>query len=62
MNNFSINLQTIAGFPVFQTVIEANYISKKGEEVLVSSFTSDEEKALINLSKDPNIAQRVKLL
>ncbi|KAJ3113955.1 MCM DNA helicase complex subunit [Phlyctochytrium bullatum] len=58
-NVYDTNLNVKHGFPVFSTVIEANYISKK--EDLFSSFrlTEDDLKAIRNLSRDDRIRQRI---
>jgi DNA replication licensing factor MCM2 len=58
-NNFDASLNTQHGFPVFATVIEANYISKK--EDLFASFrlTEDDEKQIRELAKDERIADKV---
>lgn len=53
-----MNLHSLTGFPVFQTVLEANHILKRGEQG-VSGLTKEEEKELLELAKDPNIGQRV---
>ncbi|KAI8832722.1 MCM2/3/5 family-domain-containing protein [Chytridium lagenaria] len=58
-NIFDSHLNVKHGFPVFATVIEANYISKK--EDLFSSFrlTEDDFKAIRALARDDRIRQRI---
>ncbi|CAG8641520.1 4084_t:CDS:10, partial [Ambispora gerdemannii] len=58
-NNYDASLNTKSGFPVFATVIEANYISKK--EDLYSGFrlTEDDKKTIQELAHDKNVAKRI---
>jgi DNA replicative helicase MCM subunit Mcm2 (Cdc46/Mcm family) len=50
------------GFPVFATVVEANYVEKK-QDLFAAYKLTDEDKADIQrLSKDPRIGQRVQIL
>jgi len=58
-NNFDASLSTKNGFPVFATIIEANYISKK--EDLFASFrlTEDDQRQILALAKDKRIGKRI---
>eukprot|EP01132_Coremiostelium_polycephalum_P001305 gene1305-1647_t len=58
-HNFDARLNHQHGFPVFATIIEANYVNKK--EDLLSSFvmTEEDEKEIRRLSKDENIGQKI---
>ncbi|CAO3660804.1 unnamed protein product [Umbelopsis vinacea] len=58
-NNFDASLSNKNGFPVFATIIEANYISKK--EDLFASFrlTEDDQRQIVALSKDKRIGKRI---
>ncbi len=58
-NNFNAALNSKNGFPVFATVIEANYISRK--EDLFASFrlTDEDEKLIQRMSQDERIGQKV---
>jgi len=52
-------LNTKNGFPVFATVVEANYVTKK-QDLFAAYKLTDEDKAEIEkLSKDPRIGERV---
>jgi len=52
-------LNTKNGFPVFATVVEANYVTKK-HDLFAAYKPTDEDKAEIEkLSKDPRIGERV---
>ncbi|CAG8645726.1 5426_t:CDS:10, partial [Acaulospora colombiana] len=58
-NNFDASLNTKNGFPVFSTVIEANYISRNSNPSLALTLTEADEKEIRSLSKDPRISKRV---
>jgi len=52
-------LNTKNGFPVFTTVVEANYATKK-QDLFAAYKLTDEDKAEIGkLSKDTRIGERV---
>jgi hypothetical protein len=44
---------------VFATVIQANYITKKDDKLAVSALTDEDIKAIVQLSKDERIGERV---
>lgn len=50
------------GFPVFATVILANHIVRKDERVAVAELTDEDVKAIVALSKDERIGERVSTL
>ena len=58
-NNYDGSLNMSNGFPVFATVIQANYITKKDDKLAVSSLTDEDIKAIVQLSKDERIGERV---
>lgn len=59
-NSYDGSLNIANGFPVFSTVITANYIQKKDNWTSVSSsLTEDELKEIVRLSKDVNISKRI---
>ncbi|KAI9922245.1 hypothetical protein PsorP6_001688 [Peronosclerospora sorghi] len=47
------------GFPFFRTVIEANHIERRADVLGCQLLTADEEKQILRLSKQPDIAQRL---
>lgn len=47
------------GFPVFATVIIANYIVVKDCKHIVESLTDEDVANIIKLSKDPQIGERI---
>ena len=61
-NNYDGSLNTANGFPVFATVILANHIAKKDDKMAVAALTDEDMRAVLQLSKDEQIAERVRLL
>ena len=61
-NNYDGALNTANGFPVFATVIQANHIAKKDDKMATASLTDDDIRAIIQLSKDQRIGERVGIL
>lgn len=59
VNNFDSALNTKNGFPVFATVVEANYVSKKQDLFSALRLTDEDKSDIEKLSKDPRIGQRV---
>ena len=59
LNNFSYALNTTNGFPVFATVIEANYINKREDQFAAFRLTEDDQRAIRRLGEDPNIGKRI---
>ncbi|XP_033116539.1 DNA replication licensing factor mcm2-like [Anneissia japonica] len=58
-NNYDGSLNTANGFPVFATVILVNYICKRDDKMIVGALTDEDVKAIIALSKDERIAERI---
>ncbi|CAB3233278.1 unnamed protein product [Arctia plantaginis] len=58
-NNYDGSLNTEQGFPVFATVIIANYIVVKDCKHIVESLTDEDIASIVKLSKDPRIAERI---
>lgn len=59
VNNFDSALNTKNGFPVFATVVEANYVTKKQDLFSALRLTDEDKSDIEKLSKDPRIGQRV---
>lgn len=59
-NNYDGSLNMANGFPVFATVILANHIARKDEGVAVAELTDEDIKAIMALSKDERIGERVR--
>ncbi|ESO84409.1 hypothetical protein LOTGIDRAFT_168864 [Lottia gigantea] len=58
-NNYDGSLNMSNGFPVFATVIQSNYITKKDDKMAAASLTDEDIKAVIALSKDERIGEKV---
>ncbi|KAJ3095704.1 MCM DNA helicase complex subunit, partial [Phlyctochytrium planicorne] len=58
-NIYDASLNVQHGFPVFATVLEANYIGKKDDQYSTFRLTEDDMKALRTLSRDERIRQRI---
>ena len=59
-NNYDGSLNTANGFPVFATLIQANYITKKDDKLAAGALTDDDIKAIVALSRDERIGERVR--
>eukprot|EP00743_Colponemidia_sp_Colp-15_P001012 GILK01001118.1.p1 GENE.GILK01001118.1~~GILK01001118.1.p1 ORF type:complete len:891 (+),score=144.69 GILK01001118.1:49-2721(+) len=57
-NRFDASLNVKHGFPVFSTVIEANYVRRKGDMEL-TELTDEEKREIREMAQDPRIAERV---
>lgn len=58
-HNFDASLNTRQGFPVFATVIEANYVQRRQDARASLLLTEEDKKKILELSRDPTIADRV---
>uniref|UniRef100_A0A8C9REI9 DNA replication licensing factor MCM2 n=1 Tax=Scleropages formosus TaxID=113540 RepID=A0A8C9REI9_SCLFO len=58
-NNYDGSLNVASGFPVFATVIMANHVARKDEGVAVAELTDEDVKAIVALSKDERIGERI---
>ena len=59
MNTYDIRMNAMQGFPVFSTVIEANFL-QKGETMMAKHLLTEEDKRSIReLARDPRIGERI---
>ncbi|KAG0038931.1 MCM DNA helicase complex subunit [Podila clonocystis] len=58
-NNFDVTLNSANGFPVFATILEANYVNKKQDVFASFKLTEEDRKEILRLSKDENIGKRI---
>jgi len=58
-NNFDGSLNTQNGFPVFSTVIEANFVTKQEDKMCFNALTDEDVREIIKLSKDERIGERI---
>ena len=61
-NNFDVSLNSANGFPVFATILEANYVNKKRDVFASFRLTEEDHKEILRLAKDENIGKRVSFL
>lgn len=53
-------MNTKNGFPVFATVVEANYVAKKQDLFSAYKLTQEDKEEIEKLAKDPRIGERVR--
>merc|ERR1719187_3069463 len=58
-NNYDGSLNIHQGFPVFATVVMANHVVRKDDADATKSMTDDDVKAILALSKDERIGERI---
>ncbi|KAF2267390.1 MCM-domain-containing protein [Lojkania enalia] len=58
-NNYDAALNNKNGFPVFATILEANYIVKSHDQLAGFRLTEEDEREIRNLSKDPKIIDKI---
>eukprot|EP01147_Barroeca_monosierra_P002807 gene2807-5650_t len=58
-NNFDKSLNAKHGFPVFSTVIEANYIEKKADKLSTDDLSDEDIKFIRKLAEDDNIGAKL---
>jgi DNA replication licensing factor MCM2 len=58
-HNFDAALNMKNGFPVFSTVVEANYISKKADAFAAYKLTDEDKEEIRRLSQDPKIGEKI---
>ncbi|CAL8466756.1 g6292 [Coccomyxa elongata] len=58
-NSFDVGLNIKNGFPVFTTMIEANYINKQEDRFAAFKLTDEDKQELHRLARDPRIAERI---
>ncbi|KAJ3671882.1 hypothetical protein LUZ60_007961 [Juncus effusus] len=58
-NNFDLSLNTKNGFPVFATMVEANYVAKKHDLFSAYKLTDEDKAEIEQLAKDPRIGERI---
>jgi len=56
--SFDSKLNNKSGFPVFATVIEANFVQKK-EDADLRALTDEDQREIHRLSQDPQIRQKI---
>ena len=59
-HNYDGSLNTANGFPVFATIIHANYVVRKDDKMAVESLTDEDIKMIHTLARDEKISERVR--
>ncbi|CAN0067790.1 unnamed protein product, partial [Ectocarpus fasciculatus] len=54
-HSYDLNLSKKSGFPVFGTLIEANYIQKRQDQFSVHRLTDDDRREILALGRDPQV-------
>jgi DNA replication licensing factor MCM2 len=58
-NSYDAALNSKNGFPVFSTILEANYVVKSHDQLAGFRMTEEDEREIRALSKDPRIVDRI---
>ncbi|KAK4999108.1 MCM DNA helicase complex subunit [Elasticomyces elasticus] len=58
-NNYDLHLNNKNGFPVFATVLEANYVVKSHDQLAGFRLTEQDERDIRQLSRDPQIVNKI---
>ena len=58
-HTFDAGLNVRQGFPVFATVLEANYVEVKNDSSKALRLTAEDRERIAALTRDPNIVQRI---
>jgi DNA replication licensing factor MCM2 len=58
-NNFDASLNNKNGFPVFATILEANYVVKSHDELAGFKITEEDEAKIKQLARDPKIVEKI---
>ncbi|CAM9707302.1 unnamed protein product [Chrysoparadoxa australica] len=58
-NSYDAGLSHRSGFPVFSTLIEANFLQKKEDLLSVYTLTEEDKRAIQQLAKTPGVARKI---
>ncbi|KAE9967278.1 hypothetical protein EG328_008304 [Venturia inaequalis] len=58
-NNYDASLNHKNGFPVFATILEANYVVKAHDELAGFKITEEDERLIKQLARDPKIVDKI---
>ncbi|KAI9838378.1 MAG: MCM DNA helicase complex subunit [Sarea resinae] len=58
-NNYDAQLNNRNGFPVFATILEANYVIKSHDQLAGFRLTEEDEREIRALSRDPQIVDKI---
>jgi len=58
-NNFDVSLNSLNGFPVFATIIEANHVLIKTNKIIHQASSREEIEEMQRISESPDIIERI---
>jgi DNA replication licensing factor MCM2 len=58
-NAYDSGLNSRQGFPVFSTVLEANFVRKRGDALASRSLTDEDKRQIEALARDPTVGERI---
>ncbi|KII62739.1 DNA replication licensing factor mcm2 [Thelohanellus kitauei] len=58
-SSFDLGMNKMNSFPIFMTVIEANYVFRRDSSTILQTLSDEDVKNIIKLSKEPNICDRI---
>jgi DNA replication licensing factor MCM2 len=58
-NNYDAQLNNKNGFPVFATILEANYVVKSHDQLAGFRITEEDERQIRRLARDPKIVEKI---
>lgn len=58
-NNYDAQLNNKNGFPVFATILEANYVVKSHDQLAGFRITEEDERQIRRLARDPKITEKI---
>jgi len=56
-NGYDASLNVKNGFPVFTTVIEANFINRQEDRFAAFKLSDEDKQEILKLARDPQIGQ-----
>ena len=58
-NGYDASLNVKNGFPVFTTVIEANFINRQEDRFAAFKLSDEDKQEILKLARDPRIGQHI---
>ena len=61
-NGYDASLNVKNGFPVFTTVIEANFVNRQEDHFAAFKLSDEDKQEILKLARDPRIGEQACLL
>ena len=61
-NGYDASLNVKNGFPVFTTVIEANFVNRQEDRFAAFKLSDEDKQEILKLARDPRIGEQARLL